>query len=84
MNIYGKLNIYNKYKKFKDLKFGEVFYFEDKFFKDLSDIKIYMRGGHTCADKTAINLETGIMYSFDESLPVKVLSTDLHIKKTDT
>lgn len=84
MDIYGKFDVYNKHKKFKDLKFGEVFYFIDKSLKNFSDIKIYMRGGHTQTDKTAINLETGIMYSFDESLPVKVLSADLHIEKTDT
>ena len=81
MNIYGKFDTYNKLKKFKDLKFGDIFYFIDKSLKDDSDLKIYMRGGHTTTDHTAINLETGIMYSFDEHLPVKILSADLHIEK---
>ena len=34
MDIYGKFDVYNKQKKFKDLKYGEVFYFVDKSLKD--------------------------------------------------
>ena len=82
MDIYGKINVYNKQKKFEDLKNGEVFYFTDKPLKDSSDIKVYMRGGHTALDMTAINLETGIMYSFDKSSPVKVLSARINIEET--
>lgn len=80
MNICGKLELYNKQKKFKDLKNGDVFYFVDKQIKSSSDIKIYMRGGHTCTDKTAINLETGIMYSFDEDQPVQIVSATMSIE----
>lgn len=80
MDISGKLDIYNKHKKFKDLKFGEVFYFVNQSLKDSSDIRIYIRGGHTDTSKTAMNLETGIMYSFDEYEPVKVISAYLQIE----
>lgn len=80
MDIYGKLELYNKQKKFKDLKSGDVFYFVDKQIKSSSDIRIYMRGGHTHTDKTAINLETGIMYSFDGDQPVQIVSATMSIE----
>lgn len=83
MDIYGKFDVYNKHKKFKDLDFGDVFYFIDDSLNNYSNLRVYMRGGYTHMDKTAINLENGIMYSFDDNLPVKVLSADLHIEKTD-
>ena len=80
MDIYGKLELYNNQKKFKDLKNGDVFYFVDRQIESSSDIKIYMRGGHTCTDKTAINLETGIMYSFDENQPVQIVSATMNVE----
>lgn len=82
MDVYGKPDVYNKQKKFKDLKYGEVFYFMDKPLKDSSDIKVYMRGGNIASNMTAINLETGIMYTFDETSPVKVLSAQICIKES--
>lgn len=80
MDIYGKLELYNNQKKFKDLKNGDVFYFVDRQIESSSDIKIYMRGGHMCTDKTAINLETGIMYSFDENQPVQIVSATMNVE----
>ena len=81
MDVYGKVDIYNKAKKFKDLKYGEVFFFLDNSFKDSTDMKIYMRGGRDSSDNGAINLETGIMYSFDKDLLVESLSAHLNIKR---
>ena len=80
MNVYGKLELYNKQKKFKDLKSGDVFYFVTNQIESSSDIRIYMRGGHSTTDKTAINLETGIMYSFDENQPVQILSATINVE----
>ena len=80
MDIYGKFDISFQQKKFKDLTNGEVFCFVKDLCKCHPEIKIYMRGGHKETDKTAMNLETGIMYSFDEYEPVRVLSTILNIK----
>lgn len=79
MNIYGKTEIKPTF--FKDLKGGEVFYFL-KDCKDIKDIKvkIYMRCGHTQSDKSAVNLETGICYGFDDYEPVEVLDATMNIK----
>lgn len=78
MKVYGKSDIKTKY--FKDLKFGDVF----SFIKDIDsqnyNTKIYIRGGHTTNDKTALNLETGIMYGFDNSEPVILLNSTLKIE----
>ena len=83
MDVYGKIDVYNKTKKFKDLKYGEVFFFLDNSFKDGTDMEIYMRGGRNSSDNGAINLETGIMYSFDTDSLVESLSAHLNIKKGD-
>ena len=80
MNIYGKVDIGLQQKKFKDLKTGDVFCFVKDLCKCHPEIKIYMRCGRVEADKTAMNLETGIMYTFDEYEPVKILSAVLNVK----
>lgn len=79
MKILGKTEI--KTTLFKDLKDGDVFYFL-KDCKDIKDIKvkIYMRCGHTQSDKSAVNLESGICYGFDDYEPVEVLDATMNIK----
>ena len=49
MDIYGKIDI--KQTKFKDLKYGDVFCFVKDLTKSQTESKIYMRGGHTSAEK---------------------------------
>lgn len=78
MNIYGKADI--RQTRFKDLCYGDVFCFV-KDIKDISSVKIYMRGGENSARKTAMNLETGIVYSFDDNEPVTILNAQLTIKE---
>lgn len=80
MDIYGKVDIENQQKKFEDLQVGEIFCFVKDFCEPHPNVKVYMRGGHTSMDKTAMNLETGIMYSFDKYEPVRTLSATLNIK----
>lgn len=77
MNIDISKNI--KPMLFNDLKFGDVFYFTNSYV-DNEHIKIYMRCGHTYSDKTAVNLKTGLMYSFDNE-PVVLLDVTLEIAK---
>lgn len=63
MTVLGKDNI--KYACFSDLKLGDVFCFIDCI--DLLSNKIYMRCGYnTNCDYHAIDLETGIIYSFND------------------
>ena len=80
MNIYGTADFVNIQPKFKDLRLGDVFCFMDDMTKDKAELKVYMRAGHTSTDKTAINIGTGIMYTFDEDLLVKRLDASLYIK----
>jgi len=80
VDIYGKHFICKNQMKFEDLKNGQVFCFVDDISEDSSEIKIYMRGGHTTTDGTAMDLETGIMYSFDEKSYVKILDVTLNIR----
>ena len=76
MEIYGKSQILKTL--FKDLKKGEVFFFYKDYKKDFSDWQIYMRCGHT-NEYTAVNLETGICYSFDKNEPVEIVSATISI-----
>lgn len=75
MNILGKVEIKPTY--FKDIKGGDVFYFL-KDYKDIIDIKlnIYMK----CLGDRAVNLETGILYSFDDYEAVEILDATMNIK----
>lgn len=77
MEICGKSNI--KKKIFKDLKQGDVFYFIEDYSTDFSKINVYMRCGHT-DENDAVNLETGVCYTFKEDLPVELLDTTLNVK----
>lgn len=80
MQIFGKMDA--KQTRFKDLAVGDVFCF----IKDIANpgkVKVYMRGGFTSTDKTAVNLESGIMYTFNPDEPVKVLNAQLTIKSLD-
>ena len=79
MNIIGRNDIKHTY--FKDLKGGDVFYF----LKDCNNIKelklrIYMKCGHDQTDKSAVNLETGICYRFDDYEAVEILDATMTIK----
>ncbi len=67
---------------FGDLKCGEVFFFIKDFLNGGlgQDSHIYMRCGHTGSDKSAVNLKTGICYSFDEKEPVELLEAVVNIK----
>lgn len=76
MKILGKGTISTL--RFKDLKLGDVFYFISE--KSNEDVQVYIRCGHKSNDKIAINLETGIIYCFDNNLPVCVLDCYLKIK----
>lgn len=78
MDIYGKNNI--KKKIFKDLNKGDVFYFTEDYCTDFTKTKIYMRCGHT-DEYAAVNLETGICYTFKKDLPVEILHTVLNIRE---
>lgn len=62
MTVLGKDNI--KYACFSDLKLGDVFCFVDCINRESNNI--YMRCGYTDLDYSAVNLETGLMYSFKE------------------
>lgn len=78
MKVQGKSTINQL--SFKDLKSGDVFCFTKDITSNIENVKVYLRGGHTSTDKTAINLETGIMYTFEDTEPVKIVSGTLIIK----
>ena len=82
MNIIADDSI--KPKLFKDLERGDVFYFFKKCAEDMKEfnpqIRIYMKCGNGSTDKTAVNLETGDMYSFDDNESVVLL--DAYLKVT--
>lgn len=78
MQIYGKTNIHLTI--YKDLKKGDVFYFLKDYKEFLGQKKIYMRCGHT-SENSAVNLETGICYVFDDNEPVEIVEATLNIKQ---
>ena len=80
MKVYGKADIHSVL--YKDLEKGDVFIFL-KDCKDLVGRKVYMRCGHT-SENSAVNLETGICYSFDDGEPVEIVDATLNIKAKDT
>lgn len=77
IQVYGKADIHLT--MYKDLKKGDVFYFL-KDCKDFMRQKIYMRCGHT-SENSAVNLETGICYGFDDNEPVEIVEATLNIKQ---
>lgn len=77
MQIYGKADLHST--MYKDLKKGDVFYFL-KDCKEFLGQKIYMRCGHT-SENSAVNLETGICYVFDDNEPVEIVEATLNIKQ---
>ena len=60
MKVCGKQNI--EIMLFQDLDRGDVFYFSSDNGKE--DKKIWMRCGHSDTDLAAVNLESGVCYSF--------------------
>ena len=67
---------------FEDLKRGDVFYFMKDYVNDIKNykpVRIYMRCGSTDSDKYAVNLYTGIMYSFDDHEPVQILEATMNV-----
>lgn len=74
MKIYGKQNI--RIITFEDLEKGDVFYFSSD--NDKDEKRVYMRCGHT-SELVAVNLETGICYSFDANQAVVKLDGEFHI-----
>ena len=78
MEVYGKSQIHKTL--FKDLKRGEVFLFYKDYEKNASDLRIYMRCGHS-DEYSAVNLETGICYNFDKNEPVEIVNGAITIKQ---
>lgn len=80
MTIYGRSDIHTT--TFKDLKQGDVFY-TLKDCRDVANLKIYMRCGHTSSDLSAVNLDTGICYGLDKDEPVEILDITMTVKLKD-
>lgn len=66
---------------FRDLNLGDVFYFINKESNN-DKIKIYMRCGSSDSDRYAVNLETGIFYSFDNNEQVHILKAYMELELT--
>lgn len=82
MLILGKSDLYHQ-TTFKDLKQGDIFYFLKNCTK-ADELKIYMRCGTSLNNKTsAIDLNTGCIYPFDENEPVEVVDAILSVKRKD-
>lgn len=63
---------------FGDLKEGDVF----TFIKDSSvNLPIYMKCGEKPGTRYAVNLETGILYTYDHCSPVMKIDGEFNIKQ---
>ena len=81
MNINFKCN---KHLTFGDLRCGDVFCFVGDLSKGEKALDfVYMRVRRDPSDKGAVNLSTGIIYSFEASEPVIKYESELSLRKEE-
>ena len=78
MVINGKSKIDDNITRFKDLTYGDIFCFIDKYRHD--SIKIFMKCCYLAEDHLAVNLDSGVCTYCDDNEPVKILDATMEVK----